>query len=118
MSTGEHRAAALHWIVTRSRQRGIYTQLISTLNNLSLGHVDQRGVNGQVLSLGANTGSLLKTCDEFRAAVRIAAVIECVHTDENIAAFNHLGPCQRVTQEDKISRRNVGDWWRGLFALK
>ena len=42
-------------------------------------------------------------------AVGIAAVVERVHADEDVARAEHLGPRQRERQEDRVARRHVRD---------
>ena len=41
---------------------------------------------------GREVGQLFKRADEFRPAIRVAAVIDCVRPYENIGRSEHLGP--------------------------
>ena len=47
--------------------------------------------------------------DEFRPAIRVSAVVQRVHSDENIVRPDHFGPGQSVAQEDCVPRRDVGN---------
>src|SRR6476646_7134001 len=50
-----------------------------------------------------------KLSDEFRPAIRVSAVIQRVHPDENIMRAYYLSPGQSVAEEDCVSRRDVGN---------
>src|SRR5262249_59909613 len=47
--------------------------------------------------------------NEFRPAVRIAAVIERINSDENILCIDYFSPGQSVTQKNGISCRDICD---------
>src|SRR6266446_138348 len=50
-----------------------------------------------------------KLSDEFRPAIRISAIIQRVHPDENVVRAYYLSPGQSVAKEDCVSRRHVGN---------
>src|SRR6202035_3830762 len=45
--------------------------------------------------------------DVLRPAVRISAVIEGIHADEDVKGVKHFSPGEREREEDRISGRNV-----------
>ena len=47
--------------------------------------------------------------DEFRAAIGVAAVIDGVDADEDVARFEDLGPGEGVGEEDRVAGGDVGD---------
>ena len=51
----------------------------------------------------------LERGNEFRPAIRIAAVIDGIRADENVRGAKHLTPGERVGKEDRVSPRDVGD---------
>ena len=57
--------------------------------------------------LGRQLSQIGKACDEFGAAIGIAAVIERIDADKNIARAQRFGPGQRERQEHQIARRYV-----------
>ena len=59
--------------------------------------------------LGGQVGHLLVRADVLGAAVRVSAVVQGVDADENVAGLQHLGPGQRVRQEDRVASGDVGD---------
>ena len=60
-------------------------------------------------ALGRQVRHAFVGLDELRAAVRIARVIQRVHADEDVRAFQHLGPGQREREENGVARRHIGD---------
>ena len=59
--------------------------------------------------LGAEARHGLEGGEELGAAVGIAGVVERVHAGEQIARAEHLGPGERVAEEERVARRHVGD---------
>ncbi len=59
--------------------------------------------------LGRQVGHLLERRDVLRPAVRVAAVIKRVHSDEHIAGSERLRPRQREGKEHRVTGRHVSD---------
>ena len=59
--------------------------------------------------LGRQIGHRLECANVFLAAIRIAAVIELVGAEEDIAGFEALRQSQSKSEENRISRRYIGD---------
>ena len=59
--------------------------------------------------LGGEVRHPLEGVDVLGAAVGIAAVVERVDADEDVARAEHLGPREREREEDRVARRHVGD---------
>src|SRR5438067_11076106 len=75
---------------------------------------NERAMNLEVLttlnpSLGGEVGHPLVSLNELRTAVRISAVVEGVHSYEDVAAPENFGPSQRERQEDRVASWNVGN---------
>jgi hypothetical protein len=51
----------------------------------------------------------LERFDEFRAAIGVAAVVDCVYADENIIGRNDFRPGECIREEDRVTRGDVGD---------
>ena len=47
--------------------------------------------------------------DEFRAAIRIARIIDRVDAEHHVVSCEHLGPGERRPQHHGVARRHVGD---------
>ena len=60
-------------------------------------------------ALRRQVGHALEGRDVFRAAIRIAGVVDRVDADEDVAGLQRLGPGQREGQEHGVARRHVGD---------
>src|SRR5688572_20723325 len=78
-------------IVAARRQSVINSKPLSQLNDLALGQVDQRrsNRNRRVLFGSGPRGEirhLLVGANVLRPAVGIAAVVQCVHTDEDLSS--------------------------------
>ena len=69
-------------------QTVVDTQFDTSSDDVSLRPIDQRRVNAERLPFDARLGGQdrepLERLDEFRAAVWIARVIECIHPDEEV----------------------------------
>ena len=61
-------------------------------------------------SAGGEVGHVLVGGDVFGAAVGVAAVIQRVDVDENVARAEHLGPGQCEGEENRVARGYVGHW--------
>ena len=68
--------------------------------------------------LGGKLRERLERCNELGAAVRVAARIEDVHADEQVARAEHLGPAEREAEHEGVACRHVGhrDAGGGLFG--
>ena len=85
--------AALRVGVVATVRHGIVdAKLEAAPDDLGFGQMNERIVHGEGRSLGAEPRGLLKTFDELRTAVGVAAVIQSVHADENIVARSRLPP--------------------------
>src|SRR5262245_26246044 len=60
-------------------------------------------------SLRGQIRKLLKGRDVFGTAIRISAVIESIHSDEDVVRAAHLGPREGDREKDGVARRNVRD---------
>src|SRR5579875_2217155 len=66
-------------------------------------------------SLGFDAGfcgevrQLLERGDEFRAAIRITRVIDCIYSYINVETAQYLGPGQRQGEKNCIASRNIGN---------
>lgn len=65
-------------------------------------------------------GHPLKCSDVFGPAIRVAAVINGVYTDPDIACAAYLGECECKGEEYCVTRRNVRNWdaWRACAIFK
>ena len=102
------------WIVTAVGKRQIDAELYGFTDDFGFGEFDQRGVNLKASAFHAgfssNIGDGLERFDEFRTAIRVAAVIDCIYTEKNVSGLNHFRPAKRVSQKNGVTRRNVSDW--------
>ena len=100
-------------VVTTARLGEINPVCQSCANDVGLGHGGQGSMDGEMLlslhgCLGGEIGQALERCDELWAAIRVAAVVQCVDTDEDVLRANHLGKSQRKTQKNGVARRYIG----------
>src|SRR5207302_6342138 len=58
----------------------------------------------------SEVGHILERFDEFRPAIWVATVIDCVYAEKNVTGGNHFRPCECVREEDSVARGDVGDW--------
>src|SRR5262245_60509237 len=90
------RRAARAGIVTTVRQAVVKAQPQSQPDDLRLGEIDQRRVNGEGPAFHAGLGrqprQVLEGADVLGTAVGIAGVVERVDADENVRGANHLRP--------------------------
>ena len=96
------------------RQTVIHTQAVSGLDDLRFGQVNQRSVNlpaSRALdaSLRGQGRSLLEAGDEFRTAIGIAAVINCIDPDKDVGRSENFRPAQGERQKDGVPGGDVGD---------
>lgn len=85
-------------LIAGNGQTVIDTQRGTGANDFSLGKMDQRCVNRQLLSFDTcprcQIGHRLEGGEIFRAAIRVTGIIDCIDADKNIAAAQHFGPGQ------------------------
>src|SRR5262245_53796211 len=93
------RLACWSGIVAAVRQSELQPQRGCEFDDLRLAEMQQRCMDRQLpplhSGLGGERGHSLVRLDVFRTAIRIARVVERINTQENVAAFDHLGPCDR-----------------------
>jgi hypothetical protein len=56
--------------------------------------VDCDGTRALDAHAGCQVGDSLKRFDEFRSAIRVAALVDCIDTDEDVVGTQDLGPHQ------------------------
>lgn len=83
-------------------------------DDIRFGQRDEGRMNSEAgASLDAGLGGEISHPGEglnvFRAAIRVAGVVDCVHTDEYIAGLEHLRPGQREGKKDGVARGHVRD---------
>src|ERR1700730_17933775 len=66
--------------------------------------------------LGSETGQLFESCYELRPAIGVAAIVDRVHTDKNVAHVEHFRPGKGVAEKNRVTCRNVGERNVVLFA--
>src|SRR5258708_847243 len=77
--------------------------------------MDERRVNMHMRAslyagLGGQIRHALKRIDEFRAAIRIAGVIDCINADEDVRTRKDFRPSQRERKKNGVSRGHIRDW--------
>ena len=81
--------------------------------DIRLGHVLERGVNLERLSLDPRLGrefrQPLERGDELGPAIGIARIIERIDADEQVARPRSLRPAQGETEEDRVACGHVSD---------
>src|SRR5467141_495161 len=107
------RRAILSGVVAAAGERVVDAELDAAAQDAGLGELDERGVDLQPRSLDAGPGRelrhLLVGRDVLRPAVRVAAVIERVHADEEIVRLQRFRPGEREAEENRVARRDVGE---------
>src|SRR5205823_438807 len=100
-------------IVTTVGDREINIELDCFANDFGFRKFDKRRVNLKAFAFDAcfcsEIGQGLKRFDEFRAAIRVAAIIDRVYAKENVAGSDHLRPGKRVREKDGVTRGDVRD---------
>ena len=81
-------------------------------DDLGLGEPDQRGVDGQPRAFDAGPGGEVRHprvgLEVLGPAIGIAAVVERVGAEEDVAGAEGLGPGQREREEDGVAGGDVG----------
>ena len=108
------RRASRRRIVTTAGQPVVHAKLQSLADDLGLGQRNQRRMNRQGLptlhaGLGREIGHPLKGRDELRPAVRVAAIVQRIHSDEDVARSQNLCPGKREGQKDRVARGHIGN---------
>jgi len=77
-------------------ERKIDAKLDGFADDLGFGEFDQRRVNFEAAAFDTGfcpeIGEGLERFDEFRPAIRVAALIDCVHAEKNVASLNYFRP--------------------------
>src|SRR5262249_51816234 len=99
-------------VVTTHGEREVHTELRAVLDDLRLGHLNQRGVNAKtprVLDGGfrRQVGEAFEGVEELRPAVGIAGVVVDVGPDEDVECADALRESEREAQQDRITRRHI-----------
>ncbi len=84
------------------------------LDNPGLVQLRQRRVDTQArppldAGLGREIRHVFECGDELGPAIRVARIIDRIHTDENIGAFEHFRPGHGIRQKNRIARGDVSD---------
>lgn len=105
-------------VVATGGQAVIDAEFQPSADDLSFGQLDQGRMDGDGQapfdgSLGRQIGHGLKGLDVFGAAIGIAAVVDGIDANEQVARIESFGPGQRKREEDGISRRHIsyGNGW-------
>jgi len=98
----------------------IHAQRQASRDDFSFRQVNERRVDAKLRRsfdsrFGREIGEALERGDVFRPAVWVSAVVQRVHSQEEIRRSFYLGEAERVGQEDCIAGRHVGH--RDLAAL-
>ena len=94
------------------RQRVVHAQRHAAADDLGLGHRDQGGADRDPAPLDGGlrrqVRHRLEGAEVLRAAVGVARVVQGVDADEDVPRVQHLRIGQRVGEEDRVPRRDVG----------
>ncbi len=106
--------SCLIWIVATVGESVVDAQVQPLFYNLSLGHVDERGVDFHFTRsfhtrFGGQVGERFKRADKFGTAIWITAIIDGVHPDKNMVAFPDFSIGQRIGKKDGVPCRYIGD---------
>lgn len=102
------------WIITTERQPVIHSQRRSAPNDFGFRKLNQRRVNPPRSSsfdsrLRRHLGQSLKARDEFRTAIGVAAVINGIHSSEDVERAERFRPTESERQKDRIPCGDVSD---------
>ena len=90
-------------IVATVSERKIDTELDRFADDFGFRKLDQRRVNLKASAFdagfGRKIGEGLKRFDEFRTAIGVATVINCIYSEKNVTGRNYLRPGKRITLE-------------------
>src|SRR5439155_2342794 len=108
------RTASRPRIVTAGGQTVIEPERHTSPDDVGFSEGDERRMDakGRAFDAGASGHGRepLEGRNEFRPAVRVPRIIERVHTDDDIAGAEDLGPTERKREEDGVPRRHVRRW--------
>ena len=100
-------------VVAGYSQGIVHTQSYATANDLGLAQVDQRGMDVEAIIF--NTCPGCHVCEsfegfyEYRPAIGIPGIIDGIGPDENIPGTGSFSQPQRHGQEDRVTRRHIGN---------
>src|SRR4051812_11726710 len=82
-------------VITTGGHTVIHAQLQPARDDLRLTHPEKRGMNLELLfaldrRLGRQVRHILESLNELRTAIRISAVINCIHAQEDVTCTSHL----------------------------
>src|SRR5689334_13002054 len=105
-------AAVGQRIIAAVAKRRVETEPLGFANDVSLGHVLKRGMDGEDLAFDAGLcreiRQALEFLDEPGPAIRIAGIIESIHADEDVQRTACLRKPKGEAEEDRVARRDIG----------
>ncbi len=96
------------------RDAQIDTQAESGSHYISFGHPGKRRLNAEGRCtfhsrLCCEVGHSFEGVDEFRPAIRIAGVVDCVHSDEDIGRIGNFGVSKCKGEKNRVAGRHISD---------
>src|SRR6188768_1471088 len=91
-------------VVAAVRHRIIDAQLHAEADNFRFRQMLQRCANREVRARRTQSRGLLERRGEVWPTVGIPAEIHRVYADEHVVALEHLGPRERIAEEDRVPR--------------
>ena len=96
----------------------VHAELDSPANDVGFAEFDERCVDMEAGTFGAGfggqVGQVFKGGDIFRAAVRVAGIIDGVNAQKDVTAIQGFGQRQGQREHDGVACRYVGGWNAGL----
>ncbi len=100
-------------IIARCCEAVLHAQLHAGADDGRFVHFHQWRVNAEASAFRADSrgavGQFLECLNEGRAAVRIAAEIQRIDADEDVARADYFRPRESEREEDGVARGDVGD---------
>lgn len=112
--TGSAGTAVGQGVVATVRKREIDLEAFSQGDDACFGEIKQRCVNPEA-SLAFHTcrcgeaRRFFEGTHEFRAAIRVARIVDGIDAEEDIKGPQDFGPAEGTAKEDGVTRRDVGD---------
>ena len=100
--------------IARVRQAIVDAQLGAAADDFGFGHLNQRRVDAKLhrafdAGFGRQVREPFERRDELRPAVRVAGVVDRVHTDEQVGRPHHFSISQRQREKHRVAGRHIGD---------
>ena len=99
-------------VVTTGGHGVVHTQRETKPDDLGLGHVQQGSMNSDPAPFdtfaGRQVGHRLECLKVLGSTIGIAAVVQGIHANENIAGLQDLRAGQGIRQKNSVARRNIG----------